>query len=237
MSGLSDLLDGPLRGVLFDLDGTLVDSVPDLAAALDTALEALGYPPAGEARARQWVGNGAPKLAQRGLAWALEIDEQRAPPAQVERLLTEFYRAYGDDSWSRSRLYPGVRDALQCWAGQGIKMACVTNKPERFTHPLLAHFELDALLPVVVGGDTLDQRKPHPAPLQLACKRLGVSVDSTVMVGDSINDVQAARACHMSVACVSYGYNHGSPIADAKPDLLVAHFSELLHTERRNPGE
>ena len=237
MSGLNALLSKPLRGLLFDLDGTLVDSVPDLAAALDTALESLGYPPAGEARARHWVGNGAPKLAQRGLAWALQVDEVRAPAAQVERLLAEFYRAYGEDSWSRSQLYPGVREALEYWAAQGIKMACVTNKPERFTHPLLAHFGMDALLPVVVGGDTLPQRKPDPAPLLLACERLGVSVGSTVMVGDSINDVQAARACHMPVACVSYGYNHGSPIADAKPDLLVAHFSELPHTEHRNPGK
>jgi phosphoglycolate phosphatase len=121
-----------------------------------------------------------------------------------------------------------VQEALSNWHAQGIKMACVTNKPARFSQPILAHFDLQELMPVLVGGDTLAVRKPDPAPLLLACEQLGVAIANTVMVGDSVNDVEAARAAGMPVACVSYGYNHGAPVATARPDILVDNFIELL---------
>ncbi len=219
--------DAPLQAILFDLDGTLVDSVPDLAAAMDAALQHCGFPTAGEERVRSWVGNGAAKLVARALDWALVASAKEAQPAQQQLLLEAFYLAYGEDSSSRSRLFDGVLEALQYWQAAGIKMACVTNKPERFTHPILAEFGLQALLPVVVGGDTLAQRKPDPAPLRLACERLGVAVENTVMVGDSCNDIDAAHALGMPAACVSYGYNHGAPIAEAGADLLVDAFFAL----------
>lgn len=229
MMRLQTLLgEAPLQALLFDLDGTLVDSVPDLAAAMDHALEFCGYPPAGEARVRTWVGNGAPKLVERVLTWALEVSEQQAPQAQQRVLLEAFYNAYAEDSSSRSRLFDGVREALEHWQAAGIKLACVTNKPERFTHPILATFDLQELLPVVVGGDTLPTRKPDPAPLVLACEQLGVSPKNAVMVGDSSNDIQAAHALGMPAACVSFGYNHGAPIQEAGADLLVDHFSDLV---------
>ncbi len=219
--------DAPLQAILFDLDGTLVDSVPDLAAAMDAALQHCGFPAAGEERVRSWVGNGAAKLVARALDWALAASAKEALPAQQQLLLDAFYLAYAEDSSSRSRLFDGVLEALHYWQAAGIKMACVTNKPERFTHPILAEFGLQALLPVVVGGDTLAQSKPDPAPLRLACERLGVAVANTVMVGDSCNDIDAAHALGMPAACVSYGYNHGAPIADAGADLLVDVFSAL----------
>ncbi len=219
--------DAPLQAILFDLDGTLVDSVPDLAAAMDAALQHCGLPVAGEERVRSWVGNGAVKLVARALHWAVETEVAQVQSAQQQLLLEAFYRAYAEDSSSRSRLFDGVLEALQYWRDAGVKMACVTNKPERFTHPILAEFGLQALLPVVVGGDTLAQRKPDPAPLRLACERLGVAVENAVMVGDSCNDIDAAHALGMPAACVSYGYNHGAPIADAGADLLVDVFSAL----------
>ncbi|MBD2858626.1 phosphoglycolate phosphatase [Spongiibacter sp. KMU-158] len=226
---LAGLLDGrPLKALLFDLDGTLVDSVPDIANALDRALLAEGYAAAGEERARAWVGNGAGKLVQRALAHALNIAEADAVGEPFDRLLAAFYDFYQQDSHSHTRLYTGVLEALSAWQQAGIAMACVTNKPERFTHPILAHLKLDSFMPVVIGGDTLPVRKPDPAPLLLACERLGIAAENTVMVGDSVNDVGAARALGVPVACVSYGYNHGAPVADAKPDLLVDDFFDLV---------
>jgi phosphoglycolate phosphatase len=229
MKGLQNLLDGrELQAILFDLDGTLIDSVPDLTAALDASLEQLNYSPAGIERVRAWVGNGARKLVQRALAFALEIPEARLDDTLVDQLLAEFFEHYGQQTCEQTILYPGVSEAVNHWHAQGIKMACVTNKPARFSQPILAHFGLQAIMPVLVGGDTLAVRKPDPAPLLLACEQLGVAVANTVMVGDSVNDVEAARAAGMPVACVSYGYNHGAPVASAKPDILVDQFLELL---------
>lgn len=229
MTRLAELLKGrELKALLFDLDGTLIDSVPDIAAAVDQALEANIYPPAGEAKIRQWVGNGARKLIERAAADALELAEGAAPDAVVEALLASFFDFYGKASCVKTGLYPGVLATLNYWQRRGIAMACVTNKPERFSRDILAGLELDGLMPVLVGGDTLPQRKPDPAQLYFACQRLGVAVENTVMVGDSRNDVDAARAAGMPVACVSYGYNHGAPVAEANPDLLVDHFADLL---------
>jgi phosphoglycolate phosphatase len=228
MSQLSRLLDGrELKAILFDLDGTLIDSVPDLAAALDASLEQLNYTPAGVARVRGWVGNGARKLVERGLAFTLEIPEKALNEALVDQLLAVFFEHYGAHSCEQTLLYPGVHEALDHWHSLGVRMACVTNKPARFSQPILEHFGLQELLPVLVGGDTLSVRKPDPAPLLLACEQLGVAVANTVMVGDSINDVRAARAAGMPVVCVSYGYNHGASIATAKPDILVDSFIDL----------
>lgn len=229
MTRLQNLLGGSeLKAILFDLDGTLIDSVPDLAAALDASLEQLNYLPAGIARTRSWVGNGARKLVQRALAFALEIPEKSVDAALTDQLLAVFFKHYGEQTCEQTVLYRGVLDALSAWHEQGIKMACVTNKPARFSEPILAHFGMQVYMPVLVGGDTLSVRKPDPAPLLLACKQLGVEVANTVMVGDSVNDVRAARAAGMSVACVSYGYNHGAPVADENPDLLVDHFMDFV---------
>jgi phosphoglycolate phosphatase len=231
MKKLQGLLNGrELKAILFDLDGTLIDSVPDLAAALDVSLEQLNYPPAGLARTRSWVGNGARKLVVRALSFALEIPEKSVSEEITDKLLAVFFKHYGEQTCQQTTMYNGVLQALSVWHEQGIKMACVTNKSARFSRPILAHFGMDTFMPILVGGDTLSVRKPDPAPLLLACEQLGVDLGNTVMVGDSINDVHAARAAKIPVACVSYGYNHGAPIADANPDLLVDHFLDLLAT-------
>jgi phosphoglycolate phosphatase len=229
MKKLQGLLNGrELKAILFDLDGTLIDSAPDLAAALDASLDQLNYTPAGLARTRSWVGSGARKLVVRALSFALEIPEKSVSEDMKEKLLAVFFKHYGEQTCQQTTLYTGVFQALSVWHEQGIKMACVTNKPARFSRPILAHFGMDTFMPILVGGDTLVVRKPDPAPLLLACEKLGVDVANTVMVGDSINDVRAARAAGMPVACVSYGYNHGAPIAGANPDLLVDHFLNLI---------
>lgn len=214
--------------LLFDLDGTLLDSAPDLAAATDRMLLDLGYAAAGEARVRQWVGNGSRRLVQRALAFALGRGEEAVDAAAIDEAQALFMRRYGACCTERSVLYAGVYDALLHWAGRGVAMACVTNKPARFTEALLTHFGLSAFMPVAVSGDTLAVRKPDPAPLLWACEQLRVAPQRTVMIGDSRNDVQAARNAGMAVICVSYGYNYGRPVTQERPDAVVDSLLELV---------
>jgi len=231
LSVLNTLLDKPARALLFDLDGTLVDSVPDLAAAIDAMLIDMGYKPAGEQRVRHWVGNGAVKLVQRALTYAQQGDESTLLDENLQDWQSAhqcFLKHYGRLSPDFSCLYPGVIEAITAWHQQGVAMAVVTNKPKQFVPEILQHFALDIFFPVIVGGDCLLQRKPSPEPLYFACEQLSVSANECIMIGDSKNDVGAARAAGMSVACVSYGYNHGEPIERAKPDIVVDSLMQLL---------
>lgn len=212
------------RAVLFDLDGTLVDSAPDLAVAVDAALAELGRSPAGEGRVREWIGDGAQLLVKRALTGSLDGE----PPAELfERVYPCFLAHYRRHLSDRSRLYPGVAAALADLRRQGLALGVVSNKPQRFIGPLLAALGIERDFAVVVGGDTLAQRKPHPAPLLFAARQLGVAPAQTLMAGDSRNDVQAARQACMRVVCVPYGYNHGEDIRLAAPDAVVEDLREL----------
>jgi len=215
--------------LLFDLDGTLLDSLPDLATAIDRMLIELGYAAVGAQRVHGWIGDGARQLVHEALSFALgETDVDRLNDAMLERALGIYMRHYADCCTDRSRLFAGVREALAVWGERGVAMACVTNKSARFTEPLLEHFALQEWLPIAVSGDTLAQRKPAAAPLLFACERLGVDPQHAVMIGDSRNDVLAARAAGMPAVCVSYGYNHGRSIAAETPDGIVDSLLELL---------
>jgi phosphoglycolate phosphatase len=215
---------GTPAALLFDLDGTLLDSLPDLAAAVDRMLVELGLAAAGIDRVRGWIGDGARQLVREALLFAAGPEG----PDQLAAALDIYMRHYAACLTERSRLFAGVREALEHWRERGVAMACVTNKGERFTAPLLDHFDLRNLLPVAVSGDTLPQRKPSPSPLLLACQRLNVDPGRAVMIGDSRNDVLAARAAGMPVVCVSYGYNHGRPIDAERPDRIVDSLLELI---------
>ena len=224
---LRQLCGGKLpRAILFDLDGTLIDSVPDLALAIDAMLGDFALPPAGEARTRDWVGNGAQVLVERSLAWAKGLDSKRPVP-DVAAALPVFFTHYQAWCAQRTVLVPGVLECLQAWHAEGVLLACVTNKPERFTLPILRHFGLLELMPVVLSGDSLAVKKPDPEPLYEALRQLNIAATEAVMLGDSRNDVRAARAAGMAVACVSFGYNHGVPISQEAPDLIVDHFAAL----------
>ena len=213
-----------VAAVLFDLDGTLVDSVPDLALAVDRMLAELGRAPAGEAKVREWVGNGSANLVKRALTGRMDGDVE---PGLLESALTSFFAHYESVLCFNSRLYDGVEAALADLNARDLALAVVTNKPERFTLQLLETLGLAGRFAVVVGGDTLSEKKPHPAPLLYAAARLGVTPEYSLMVGDSRNDVEAARRAGMRVVCVPYGYNHGEPIALAAPDAVVENLSEL----------
>lgn len=226
MDLLSRLFDGDWpRLVIFDLDGTLLDSVPDLAAAVDSTLLAMGRPAAGVERVRDWVGNGAAVLLRRALAGSTEhaaVDDALAAEA-----LQHFLVAYAGEH-SLSRVYPGVIDLLQALRARGVLLALATNKPMRFVDALLAEKQLDGYFNWSLGGDSLPQQKPDPAPLNWIMSAAAVPPHATLFVGDSRNDIQAARAAGVKVVAVSYGYNHGRPVALENPDLLVDSLDALI---------
>ena len=214
----------PPELVALDLDGTLVDTVPDLAWCIDRTMPRFGVPPRGEARVRRWVGNGVERLVERALTGG---EETPAEPALLREACGVFLDLYSRHGRDRSRTYPGVREGVAALRAHGATLACITNKPHAPAVDLLAHLELLDAFELVIGGDSLLQRKPHPLPLLHVCSELRVAVGSSVFVGDSINDVQAARGAGMRVACVSYGYNHGRDIAEAAPDVVIDSLEEL----------
>lgn len=212
------------RLVVFDLDGTLVDSVPDLARAVDGMMTRLGLPPRGEARVRDWVGNGAPRLVRRALVGGLEGEPDEA---LYEQAYPVFLELYAESVSAGSQLYPGVLDGLAHLGGLGVPLACVTNKPERFTEALLRDLGIRDDFGLVVSGDTLPRKKPDPMPLLHAARHFDTPTADALFVGDSRNDVQAARAAGFPVICVSYGYNHGEDIRGAGPDAVIDSIAEL----------
>ena len=226
MTALATLCAGRLPGlVMFDLDGTLVDSVPDLAAAVDVMLGRLGRPPAGVERVRDWVGNGAAVLVRRALAGSIEhaaVDDEQSADA-----LKIFLEAYSG-AHALTTVYPGVIDFLGYLHGNAVRMAVITNKPQRFVAPLLDEVGLGGYFDWLIGGDTLPTQKPDPAALLHVLREAGVAADQALLVGDSRNDILAARAAGVKVVAVSYGYNHGEPIAAENPDLLVDSLTALI---------
>lgn len=213
--------------VLFDLDGTLVDSVPSLALSIDKMLLDLGREPAGQLAVRPWVGNGARNLVKRALSNSIQVDEN-LEEAFVDEAQGMFAHYYGQLLSEGVVLYPGVQEFLDVLWDRNIDMAVVTNKPERFVAPLLSSLAIESYFSILVGGDTCSQAKPHPEPLLHAINSRGVSIDKTLMIGDSKTDINAARNALVPVAAVTYGYNHGESVTDSQPDWVVDSMMELL---------
>ncbi len=207
-----------LRAVLLDLDGTLLHTAPDLAAAANRMLQELGLPPRAPEEITTFIGKGLPVLVQRTLAGSLDgVAEQ----SLFERALPIFERCYGEESGRRARAFPDVVEGLELMRGLRLRLGCVTNKTSRFTDDLLERTGLARLLDCVVSGDTVERRKPDPLPILYACERLGVEARAALMIGDSRNDVQAARAAGCPVWCVPYGYNEGRPVSGLGCDAIV----------------
>jgi len=204
--------------ILIDVDGTMVDSVPDLAFCIDEMMQMLGREPWGEQRVRDWVGNGVERLVRRALIGRLDGEPAEA---DFDRAYRVFLELYADNTSRRSVLYQGVREGLEYLQAASYALGCVTNKAERFTRPLLRNLGITNFFSIVISGDTLQYSKPHPAPLLHAAEFFKVDPAYALMVGDSISDVKAARAAGFMIACVPYGYNHGEDIRSANPDLLI----------------
>ncbi|MFL9807772.1 MAG: phosphoglycolate phosphatase [Pseudomonas sp.] len=226
MTRLEQLFDGTLpRLVMFDLDGTLMDSVPDLAAAVDKMLMLLGREPAGIERVRDWVGNGSRVLVRRALAG--QLDHDGVADELADEALALFMQAYAGGH-ELTAVYPGVRDCLDWLRERRVKLAIITNKPAQFIEPLLEEKRLAGYFDWLVGGDTLPQQKPDPAALFWVMDKAGVAPSESLFVGDSRNDVRAAKAATVRCVALTYGYNHGEPIADEQPALVLDDLRELV---------
>ena len=213
-----------LRLVIFDLDGTLVDSVPDLAHCVDEMMAALGREPRGEAMVNEWVGNGVERLVRRALIGQLEGEPDED---EFQRAYPLFLECYAANSSRYSRVYPGVVAGLEAIRERGLPMACITNKAERFTTPLLEELGLAPYFGQVLAGDSLPRSKPDPLPLTQTAADFGVEPGQALMVGDSVSDVKAARAAGTPIVCMTYGYNHGRDIREMEPDAVMDRLDEL----------
>jgi phosphoglycolate phosphatase len=210
--------------IMIDVDGTLVDSVPDLAYCIDEMMQKLGMQKWGETKVRHWVGNGIPKLVERALTGELE---GRSIKEVFDIAYPIFLDLYEDNTAQRSYLYDGVREGLDYLKSQRYQLGCVTNKSEQFTHPLLKALGIFNDFKIIISGDTLAKRKPDPMPLLYCAERFNLKPEECLMLGDSVSDVKAARAAGFDIICMSYGYNHGNDIADENPDLVIDSMSQL----------
>ena len=210
--------------IMIDVDGTLVDSVPDLAYCIDEMMQKLGLRKWGEVKVRHWVGNGIPKLVERALTGELE---GRPIKDVFDIAYPIFLDLYEDNTAERSYLYDGVREGLDYLKSQGYQLGCVTNKSEQFTHPLLKVLCIFNDFKIIISGDTLAKRKPDPMPLLYCAEHFNLKPEECLMLGDSVSDVKAARAAGFDIICMSYGYNHGNDIADENPDLVIDSMSQL----------
>ena len=213
---------GGLKAVFFDLDGTLVDSARDIHLALATALDDLGLPAVSEPQVRCWVGRGASRLVD------CAIKHLAADPTLHAVLLDRFMQRYQSNVCVQSEVYDGVLCCLDYCRSQQLHLACITNKPLLPAKKLLSQLNLLRYFGLVLGGDSLDHCKPHPAPLLHALAYYDVLPDQALMIGDSRNDVEAAHAAGMACAALTYGYNHGEPLHACAPDLLLDSLFELF---------
>jgi phosphoglycolate phosphatase len=212
------------KAVLIDLDGTLVDSVPDLANAIDQMMLQLAMPARGIDAVTEWIGNGAGRLVKRALVNSMEGEPSEA---LFQKALPLFEVAYAANNGKHSYLYDGVEVGLNYLQQQGYRLGCVTNKPIAFTLPLLEAMGIADFFDVTIGGDQVERIKPDPQPLLMAAEKLRVDPKQAVMLGDSVSDVMAARAAGMPIICVSYGYNHGQDIRSHHPDAVIDSLAQL----------
>lgn len=216
----------PVSAVLFDLDGTLLDTAADIARALNRAIAEHDWPPIAPAGVTRMIGGGAPKLIERAARMQQREVDQMTHAVLVERFF-HHYGALEENGESEASAYEGAAEALRRLHEAGLRIAVVTNKQQRFAQALLRLHGLIRWVDLVVGGDTCERRKPDPQPLLHACAVLGVPTVAALMVGDSTNDVQAARAAGMPVLCVPHGYNEGEDPRKLPCDAIVEKLTDV----------
>ena len=210
--------------LLFDLDGTLVDSATDLHRAMNMSLNALQLPTVTEAQVRVWVGKGTALFCQS----TLQHLTGRVDPAQQQQLLETFLKIYNADPCVETQPFDGILEFLEWGLAQKKTMICVTNKPELPARAIVDHLGMTHYFADVIGGDRFEERKPHPRQLLHCVEQYAQSKDQVLMIGDSSNDVEAARRAGIDCVVVSYGYNHGENILDCQPQQVVDNLCELI---------
>lgn len=218
--------------VLLDLDGTLIDTLPDLADATNAMLRDLGHPALGQETVGTLIGKGTENLVQRVLNEHTGAT-QSATHDQIQHALGRFIHHYQQLNGVRSRVYPGTLEGLDAFAQAGVPMAVVTNKMADFAVPLLERCGLLRYFEFVVGGDTCPRKKPDPLPFLHACRQLKVAPNKALAIGDSVNDALAARAAGMAVLAVPYGYNEGHNVHDLEVDAIVASVEQAAQWARQ----
>lgn len=220
--------------LLFDLDGTLIDSAPDLAVSVNQMLLKLSMSVFSEKRIRSWVGNGAQVLTQRALSGSTQISPD-LDPELASQALSIFLEHYQNNVCTHTILYPEVKSTLTTLKSQGYRLVLVTNKPEVFIDPILKILGLNDLFEITLGGDSLSKRKPDPLPLLYVAQQLSVNVDDCLMVGDSKNDILAAKAANMESIGLTYGYNYDESIANYQPEVVCDCFSQITTALQNSP--
>ncbi|HWS74556.1 MAG TPA: phosphoglycolate phosphatase [Quisquiliibacterium sp.] len=205
--------------VIIDLDGTLLDTAADLAAAVNAMLVQLGHSPLPVARVAEHVGKGAEVLVHRALT---DSPEGRVPAERFEPAHRAFLEHYRRENGRNARVYPGVVEGLEAMRAMGLRLAVVTNKPSAFTGPLLEQCGLARFFDLVVSGDSLPRKKPDPLPMRHVCETFGLPPSQVVAIGDSMNDAIAARAAGLPVFVVPYGYNEGRDVRSLEADAIVS---------------
>ncbi|MCA1979711.1 MAG: phosphoglycolate phosphatase [Thiobacillus sp.] len=208
----------PIKAVVIDLDGTLLDTAPDLAHAAELMMADLGLPCPSLETISTYIGNGVSRLVKRVLTGEMDAEPD---PALFERAIKLYQKHYGEHVSLHSRPFPGVVEGLDAFKAMGVHVACITNKAAQFTHPLLKDTGLFDYFELILSGDTLPKRKPDPLPLLHACEKFGIAPRELLLIGDSLNDTQAARAAGSPVFCVPYGYNRGRPVSELDLDAVV----------------
>ncbi|MCX7627262.1 MAG: phosphoglycolate phosphatase [Methylophilaceae bacterium] len=207
-----------IEAVVIDLDGTLLDTAPDLAEAGRRMMLELGLPPAPEQTIKTFIGNGVSRLIKRILTGTLEGEPDAA---LFDRAKPIYEKHYAEVVSLHSRPFPEVVEGLQALKRSGYRLACITNKAAKFTVPLLKDTGLYDYFELILSGDSLPKRKPDPMPLLHACEHFGITPDRMLLIGDSLNDTQAARAAGCHVFCVPYGYNRGRHVNELDLDAVV----------------
>lgn len=211
--------------LIFDLDGTLIDSVPDIADATNAMLAELGLQTFGVDDVRNWVGNGSRKLIERALKCAKDAEPT---DAQVDDAQELFFEHYAKQTALHTTAYEGVSEGLKQLAAHGYTMALVTNKPYRYVPTILDFFGWTEFFAISLGGDSISEKKPNPMALNHVCKQLNISANNSYMIGDSLNDIYAGQNAGMETLGLSYGYNYGQDIRDFNPTHVFDTFGEMV---------
>ena len=219
----------PVKAIVIDLDGTLLHTAPELAEAANRMLRDMGRAPVSQDLLKSYIGNGIHWLVKR----ALTGDMYAEPDAALFDQALPIYEKHYTELSTKSQPFANVVKGLDAMKAAGFRLGCITNKVERYTTPILKSAGLAAYFEIVLSGDTLPEKKPHPMPLLHSAKFFGVPIENLLLVGDSLSDAQAARAAGCPIICVPYGYNHGEPVETLNVDAVIPDLSALLPLIKR----